>query len=274
MTLQQARTRSTRYEAERERSGPVTTAPGVTPRLGRRAPTTASRRRRSRWRRRGARPPRSCAGDETVLDAGCGSGRVTAMLLDRLPRGPRGARSTGAVDGRARARGARRDARVTVLQADLMELELARARRRRLLERGVPLDPRPRRASSPACTPPCARAAGSSRSAAGEGNVERFRRLAARWPPSRRTPSTSTGWAGPWNFAGPEQTAERLERRRLRGGRDLARALAGDPGRPARVPAHRLPRLPPGAAAGGAARAATWRRCCAIRRPVSSTTCA
>jgi trans-aconitate 2-methyltransferase len=26
-------------------------------------------------------------GDETVLDAGCGSGRVTAMLLERLPHG-------------------------------------------------------------------------------------------------------------------------------------------------------------------------------------------
>lgn len=27
------------------------------------------------------------AGDETVLDAGCGSGRVTEVLLERLPRG-------------------------------------------------------------------------------------------------------------------------------------------------------------------------------------------
>jgi trans-aconitate 2-methyltransferase len=29
----------------------------------------------------------SLSGDETVLDAGCGSGRVTEMLLERLPRG-------------------------------------------------------------------------------------------------------------------------------------------------------------------------------------------
>ena len=30
-------------------------------------------------------------GDETVMDAGCGSGRVTEMLLERLPRGLRAA---------------------------------------------------------------------------------------------------------------------------------------------------------------------------------------
>jgi trans-aconitate 2-methyltransferase len=64
------------------------------------------------------------AGGETVLDAGCGSGRVTAMLLERLPRG----RVIG-VDGSesmiARARDALGDDdRVELRVADLLELEL------------------------------------------------------------------------------------------------------------------------------------------------------
>ena len=62
-------------------------------------------------------------GDETVLDAGCGTGRVTAMLLDRLPRG-----RVIAVDGSeamvAEARSLLDPERTTVLQADLIELEL------------------------------------------------------------------------------------------------------------------------------------------------------
>ena len=61
-------------------------------------------------------------GDETVLDAGCGSGRVTAMLLERLPRG----RVIG-VDSSEEmaeyARGALGD-RATILTGDLTELEL------------------------------------------------------------------------------------------------------------------------------------------------------
>jgi trans-aconitate 2-methyltransferase len=63
------------------------------------------------------------AGDETVLDAGCGSGRVTELLLERLPRG-----RVIAVDGaptmvdRARRRLARRP--VTVLHQNLVELRL------------------------------------------------------------------------------------------------------------------------------------------------------
>jgi trans-aconitate 2-methyltransferase len=61
-------------------------------------------------------------GDETVLDAGCGSGRVTRRLLERLPRG-----RVIAVDASeqmvAHAREAL-DGRATVLRSDLTELEL------------------------------------------------------------------------------------------------------------------------------------------------------
>jgi trans-aconitate 2-methyltransferase len=61
-------------------------------------------------------------GDETVLDAGCGSGRVTAMLLERLPRG-----HVVAVDGAPSMVEKARDSlgdRATVIQSDLLELEL------------------------------------------------------------------------------------------------------------------------------------------------------
>jgi len=39
------------------------------------------------WARRMLDERLPLAGDETVLDAGCGSGRVTRMLVERLPRG-------------------------------------------------------------------------------------------------------------------------------------------------------------------------------------------
>jgi trans-aconitate methyltransferase len=66
-------------------------------------------------------------GDETVLDAGCGSGKLTAELLARLPRG-----RVIAVDGSANMLAAAADHlrprfgdRVTFLHADLRELTLA-----------------------------------------------------------------------------------------------------------------------------------------------------
>jgi trans-aconitate 2-methyltransferase len=61
-------------------------------------------------------------GDETVLDAGCGTGRVTAALVERLPRG-----KVIAVDGSpAMVEEARRrlPGSVDVRVADLLDLEL------------------------------------------------------------------------------------------------------------------------------------------------------
>jgi trans-aconitate 2-methyltransferase len=61
-------------------------------------------------------------GDETVLDAGCGSGRVTELLLERVPGG-----RVVAVDGdRAMVAEARKrlGERATVWQSDLLELDV------------------------------------------------------------------------------------------------------------------------------------------------------
>jgi trans-aconitate 2-methyltransferase len=60
------------------------------------------------------------AGDETVLDAGCGSGRVTEQLLERLPLGRAIALDASpAMIREARRRLARFDGRVEYLVADL-----------------------------------------------------------------------------------------------------------------------------------------------------------
>ena len=61
-------------------------------------------------------------GDETVLDAGCGTGRVTAHLVERLPRGrviAVDASPAMVVEARSNL-GATADIR----QADLLDLEL------------------------------------------------------------------------------------------------------------------------------------------------------
>jgi trans-aconitate 2-methyltransferase len=63
------------------------------------------------------------AGDETLLDAGCGTGRVTRLLLERLPRG----RVIGVDASPSMIEKARESLgdRVELIVADLLELELA-----------------------------------------------------------------------------------------------------------------------------------------------------
>ena len=65
----------------------------------------------------------SLAGDETVLDAGCGSGRVTEMLLERLPHGRVVALDASAnMLGEARRRLEPAGQRVDFVHADLLDL--------------------------------------------------------------------------------------------------------------------------------------------------------
>jgi trans-aconitate 2-methyltransferase len=148
-------------------------------------------------------------GDETVLDAGCGSGKVTALLLDRLPRG----RIVGVDASPAMIEEARRqlpDA-VELLVQDLTRLELAEpvdavvssavfhwiADHERLFER----------------------LAGALRSGGrleaqcgGAGNTARLLTGLARVVGRDPWQAPLGGWAGPWNFAGPEETDTRLRR--------------------------------------------------------------
>jgi trans-aconitate 2-methyltransferase len=143
-------------------------------------------------------------GDERVLDAGCGTGRVTAALLERLPQG-----EVVAVDGSpamvAEAR-ERLGPRVDAFVADLTELVLEApvdailstatfhwiADHDRLFERlFAALKPGGRLV---------AQCGGAGNVAAVQAAIDRVDEPAL------------AGWAGPWNFASPEAPAERLDR--------------------------------------------------------------
>jgi trans-aconitate 2-methyltransferase len=148
-------------------------------------------------------------GGETVLDAGCGSGNVTRMLLERVPRG-----HVIAVDGALsmveHARAAL-DGRATVLHGDLTELVLEEpvdavfssavfhwiADHDRLFERLF------------AALRPGGRLVAQC---GGEGNIERFHEAARAVGATAPYAEYLAGWAGPWHFAGPVETAARLER--------------------------------------------------------------
>ena len=63
-------------------------------------------------------------GDETVLDAGCGSGKVTAQLLERLPRGQViAADLSPAMLAEARQTLAPWSAQVTFVEVDLLQID-------------------------------------------------------------------------------------------------------------------------------------------------------
>jgi trans-aconitate 2-methyltransferase len=148
-------------------------------------------------------------GDETVLDAGCGSGRVTAMLLERLPNG-----HVIAVDQSAsmleHAREAL-DGRATVLEADLLDLELVEpvdAVFSNAVFHWVP-DHDLLFARLHAALQPGGRLVAQC---GGEGNVARLHAASAEVAREPRFAEHLAAWEGPWNFASPADTAARLER--------------------------------------------------------------
>jgi trans-aconitate 2-methyltransferase len=153
----------------------------------------------------------SLQGDEVVLDAGCGSGGVTRMLLERLPQG----RVIGVDGSRAMIEEARSQleqwgGRVELRVGDLLEVQLAEPvdvvfsnatfhwipdhemlfqRLRSAMKPGAPL------------VAQCG----------GEGNVAEFAGAIAEASALPEFASTFEGWPAPYNFAGPALTEERLK---------------------------------------------------------------
>jgi trans-aconitate 2-methyltransferase len=147
-------------------------------------------------------------GDETVLDAGCGSGRVTEMLLERLPRG-----HVVAVDASpSMVEHARKrlGERATVFQSDLAELRLDEpvdAVFSNAVFHWVP-DHEKLFARLYDATRPGARLIAQY---GGEGNVENFHEVASEVAAEEPYVEHIAGLRGPWNFTTADYARETLE---------------------------------------------------------------
>ena len=203
-------------------------------------------------------------GDETVLDAGCGSGRVTSMLIERLPEG-----RVIAVDGsasmveqvravlRARGRGDRRRPGRLELE-EPVDVVFSSAVFHWVLDHDA-LFASLRRALRPG-----GRLAAQN---GGAGNIARLKASSAEVAAREPYAPHFEGFGEPWNYAAPGGDRRAPRPGRLRRGALLVAALGHRPARAGRVPAHRLPRplcRPP---ARGAARPLHRRRPRARRRP-------
>lgn len=149
-------------------------------------------------------------GDEAVLDAGCGTGRVTELLLGRLPGG-----TVLAVDGSEAMVGVARerfaeDKRARVECQDLLELEVEEpvdvifsTATFHWIKDHERLFRRLARALKPGgrLVAQCG----------GEGNIARTRAAMEEVMDEDRFRRFFVGWEDPWNFADPETTRARLE---------------------------------------------------------------
>ena len=148
-------------------------------------------------------------GDEVVLDAGCGSGRVTAQIADLVARG-----RVYAVDVSPsmvkHAQEALGD-RATVFCQDLVELELPEqvdALFSNATFHWVPDHDRLFERLAAAIKPGGRIVA----QCGGRGNIDSFRVLADEVAHTEPFAPYFTDWNGPWNYQGPEATEERMRR--------------------------------------------------------------
>jgi trans-aconitate 2-methyltransferase len=149
-------------------------------------------------------------GDETVLDAGCGTGRVTRLLLDRLPRG-RVIAVDAAAEMVARARGELAGLRADVRHADLAELVLAEGESVDAVFSNATFHWVPDHDALFAALAAALRPGGRmSVQCGGEGNVAGVHAAALQAAADSGLGHRFAGWPRPWNFAGVEQTEARL----------------------------------------------------------------
>lgn len=149
----------------------------------------------------------SLRGDETVLDAGCGSGRVTQALIERLPRG-----HVIAVDGSVgmiEAARRRLGESAELILSDLAELDLGERKVDAVFSNAVfhwLADHELLFARLRGVLRPGGRLVAQC---GGEGNTAEL--LAATLEVGAREPFAAylDGFS-PWNYAGPELTARRL----------------------------------------------------------------
>jgi len=150
------------------------------------------------------------AGDETVLDAGCGSGRVTRVLLERLPRG-RVIAVDASPDMVARAREELAGEPVDVRHADLATLTLNDGEHVDAVFSNATFhwiaDHEALFARLAAALRPGGRV---SVQCGGEGNVAEVQAQALLAADDAGLSEHFADWRGPWNFAGPQATEARL----------------------------------------------------------------
>lgn len=149
------------------------------------------------------------SGDEVVLDAGCGSGKITVELVRRVPRGA--VYAVDAAPSMVRHTQAALGDRGTAFCQDLVELDLPE-----------PVDVVFSNATFHWIPDHDALFAALHRNmkpgarliaqCGGRGNIDEFRRAADEVAFSEPFAPYFSGWERPWNYATAEDTARRLTR--------------------------------------------------------------